>query len=63
MVEPSRKEEAFRGRQEGLKKRDLELQDSLVRFSKFLQENEAKRTRAERRATEEIRLRMQKVGH
>lgn len=30
-------EEVFRRREEGLKKKDLELQASLIRFSKFLQ--------------------------
>ena len=30
-------EEVFRKREEALKKRDLELQESLIRFSKFLQ--------------------------
>lgn len=32
-----RKEEVFKRREEGLKKKDAELQDALVRFSKFLQ--------------------------
>ena len=37
-------------REEGLKKKDLELQESLIRFSKFLQENDSKKTRAEKKA-------------
>ena len=37
-AEFNRKEEMFRRREEGLKKKDLELQESLIRFSKFLQE-------------------------
>ena len=40
-----RKEEVFKRREEVLKKKDLELQESLIRFSKFLQENDSKRTR------------------
>ena len=42
----NRKEEVFKRREDGLKKKDLELQESLVRFSKFLQENDSKRTRS-----------------
>ena len=34
---PGAQEEVFRRREEGLKKKDLELQASLIRFSKFLQ--------------------------
>eukprot|EP00238_Polyblepharides_amylifera_P008281 CAMPEP_0196588150 /NCGR_PEP_ID=MMETSP1081-20130531/59712_1 /TAXON_ID=36882 /ORGANISM="Pyramimonas amylifera, Strain CCMP720" /LENGTH=286 /DNA_ID=CAMNT_0041910571 /DNA_START=201 /DNA_END=1058 /DNA_ORIENTATION=- len=55
-----RKEEVFKRREEGLKKKDLELQESLIRFSKFLQENDSKRTRAEKKAADEIKLRHQK---
>ncbi len=33
----SSQEEVYRRREEGLKKKDLELQASLIRFSKFLQ--------------------------
>ena len=44
------KEQGFKRREEALKRKDLELQESLVRFSKFLQENDAKRTAAERKA-------------
>lgn len=36
-VPPGAQEEVFRRREEGLKKKDLELQASLIRFSKFLQ--------------------------
>eukprot|EP00898_Chlorokybus_atmophyticus_P005897 jgi/Chlat1/6308/Chrsp44S00455 len=56
----SRKEEVFRRREEGLKKKDLELQESLIRFSKFLQENDSKRTRAEKKAQDEVKVRLQK---
>lgn len=38
-----------------MKKKDLQLQESLIRFSKFLQENDAKKARAEKKATEEIK--------
>lgn len=50
----------FKRREEGLKKKDLDLQESLIRFSKFLQENDSKRTRAEKKAADEIKLRLQK---
>jgi DNA anti-recombination protein RmuC len=43
-----------------LKRRDLELQESLLRFTRFLQENDAKRAKAARRATEEARLRVER---
>ena len=33
-------EEVFKRREDGLKKKDLELQESLIRFSKFLQVTE-----------------------
>lgn len=49
----SRREDAFRRREDGLRRKDLELQDSLIKFNKFLQENESKRNRALKRATEE----------
>eukprot|EP00899_Mesostigma_viride_P009263 jgi/Mesvir1/18338/Mv14239-RA.1 len=58
----ARKEEVFVRREEGLKKKDLELQESLIRFSKFLQENDSKRTRAVKKAADEIKLRLQKEG-
>jgi hypothetical protein len=45
----TRKEEGFKRREETLKKKDLDLQESLIRFSKFLQENDSKRTRAEKK--------------
>ncbi len=50
-------EEAFRVREEALKRKDLELQESLIRFSKFLQENDSKRARAEKKAADEVRVR------
>lgn len=57
-----RKEEVFKIREQGLKKKDLELQESLIKFSKFLQENDAKRNRAEKKAVDERRLRTMKEG-
>lgn len=44
-----RKMDAFRRREEALKRKDLRLQESLIRFNKFLQENENKKSRANRR--------------
>lgn len=44
--EYSRKEELFKRREENLRKKDLELQESLVLFNKFLKENEQKRRHA-----------------
>lgn len=49
-------EEEFRAREESLKRRDLELQDSMIRFSKFLQDNEAKRVRTVKKVTDERKL-------
>ncbi|KAH9111551.1 hypothetical protein LEN26_011056 [Aphanomyces euteiches] len=56
----SRREDAFRRREEGLRKKDLELQESLIKFNKFLQENESKRNRAIKRASDEIKQRLAK---
>jgi hypothetical protein len=53
-------EEIFKRREEALKKKDLELQESLIRFSKFLQENDSKRARAEKKASDEIKARLLK---
>lgn len=52
-----RKEEIFKRREENLRKKDLELQEALVLFNKFLKENEQKRRRAEHRFTEESKRR------
>lgn len=49
-------QEAFRRREEGLRKKDLELQEQLIKFNHFLQENEAKRQRALRRAEQERKV-------
>jgi hypothetical protein len=55
-----RKEEIFKRQEDGLKKKDLDLQESLIKFSKFLQENDSKIARAEKKAREEVALRLQK---
>jgi len=47
----------FKRREENLRKKDLELQEALVLFNKFLKENELKRRRAEFRANEEKKKR------
>ncbi|RYE82668.1 MAG: DUF4200 domain-containing protein [Methanosarcinales archaeon] len=46
-------QEAFRRREEGLRKKDLELQETLIRFNQIITENDTKRTRAEKRSGEE----------
>jgi chromosome segregation ATPase len=56
----ARREDAFRRREEGLRRKDLELQESLIKFNKFLQENESKRNRSLKRATDERKQREQK---
>ena len=48
-----RREHAFQQREEALRKKDLALQESLIKFNKFLQENESKRNRAIKRAADE----------
>lgn len=53
--EYTRKEELFKRREENLRKKDLELQEALVIFNKFLKENEHKRRRADHRAQEEAK--------
>jgi len=58
----ARREQAFRQREDVLRQKDAELQESLIKFNKFLQENEAKRTRANKRAAEERAQRELKVG-
>ena len=48
-----RREATFQRREEMLKKKDLELQESLIKFHKFLQENDSKRNRAEKKQLDE----------
>ena len=52
-AEFQRREATFKRREEMLKKKDLELQESLIKFNKFLQENDSKRNRAEKKQTDE----------
>lgn len=49
----AKEEEQFRKKEELLRAKDLQLQHQLCRFNKFLQDNEAKRRRAETRVTDE----------
>eukprot|EP00296_Roombia_truncata_P000143 JP435805.1.p1 GENE.JP435805.1~~JP435805.1.p1 ORF type:complete len:299 (+),score=43.75 JP435805.1:1-897(+) len=56
----ARSEELFKRREDSLREKDLELQECLIRFNKFLQENDSKRTRAEKKAAEEVKQRIQK---
>ena len=58
-VDYQQKETQFKRREENLRKKDLELQEALVLFNRFLKENEMKRRRAEQRANEEIKKRQQ----
>ncbi len=53
-------EQNFRDREETLKRKDIDLQDSLIRFSKFLQDNDAKRVRALKKAADERKTREEK---
>lgn len=53
-------QEEFRLREENLRKNDLELQDSLIKFNKFLQENKTKQNRATKRFEQERELRKAK---
>jgi hypothetical protein len=46
-------QEAFKRREEGLKKKDLELTEAFIRFNQVVTENESKKTRAEKKAAEE----------
>ena len=56
-AEFQRREATFKRREEMLKKKDLDLQESLIKFNKFLQENDSKRGRAEKKEKEEIKQR------
>jgi len=55
-----RREATFKRREEMLKKKDLELQESLIKFNKFLQENDSKRSRAEKKEKDEVKQRLVK---
>ena len=58
--EYKRRETEFKRREEKLKERDLALQESLIKFNKFLQENDSKRARAEKKERDEIKQRIAK---
>mmetsp|Transcript_27388 Transcript_27388/g.49299 ORF Transcript_27388/g.49299 Transcript_27388/m.49299 type:complete len:347 (+) Transcript_27388:115-1155(+) len=53
MEEEKRKEELFKTKEAELRNRDLATQEKLIQFNKTLQDNEAKRERAEARFREE----------
>ena len=53
-------EKNFKDREETLKRKDIDLQESLIRFSKFLQDNDAKRIRALKKAADERKTREEK---
>eukprot|EP00306_Pavlova_sp_CCMP459_P010700 CAMPEP_0185189618 /NCGR_PEP_ID=MMETSP1140-20130426/6149_1 /TAXON_ID=298111 /ORGANISM="Pavlova sp., Strain CCMP459" /LENGTH=412 /DNA_ID=CAMNT_0027756195 /DNA_START=8 /DNA_END=1246 /DNA_ORIENTATION=+ len=58
--EYKRREAEFKRREEKLKERDLALQESLIKFNKFLQENDSKRARAEKKEKDEMKQRLAK---
>jgi len=53
-----RRETTFKRREEMLKNKDRDLQESLIKFNKFLQDNDSKRNRAEKKEKEEIKQRI-----
>lgn len=55
MEEEKRKEELFKTKEAELRNRDLATQEKLIQFNKTLQDNEAKRERAEARLREEMK--------
>ena len=59
-AEFQRREATFKRREEMLKNKDRELQESLIKFNKFLQDNDSKRSRAEKKEKEEIKQRVHK---
>jgi len=55
-ISPHFQEERFKDREDIMKAKNSELEESLIRFSKYLQENDAKRARAFKKAADERRL-------
>ncbi len=55
-AEYSQQEVIFKQREDALRAKDLELQASLTKFARFLQEADARRARALRKASEESRV-------
>ncbi|KAJ3138758.1 Cilia- and flagella-associated protein 73 [Physocladia obscura] len=56
------KMEALKQRSEELAKKEAQLKESLLKFDKFLKENDAKRNRATKKAIDERKARDQKEG-
>ncbi|KAJ3276730.1 Coiled-coil domain-containing protein 42 [Terramyces sp. JEL0728] len=56
----SMKMESLSQRREELARKEIQLKDSLVKFDKFLQENDAKRLRALKKSHEERKIKEQK---
>ena len=54
------KMESLKEQKDSIDKKQMQLQDYLLTFDKFLKENEAKRIRAETRAVKEIEARKAK---
>jgi chromosome segregation ATPase len=53
-------EDAFKKQEEIIRDRDLQIQEDLITYCKFLQDNEAKKARAEKRYHEEHEARIKK---
>jgi len=53
-------EEAFKRQEDLIRERDLAIQEELIKYCKFLQENDAKKARAEKRYQEEKEAREKK---
>jgi len=53
-------EDAFKRQEDLIRERDLAIQEELIRYCKFLQENDAKKQRADKRYTEERDARLKK---
>ncbi|XP_024357306.1 cilia- and flagella-associated protein 73 isoform X1 [Physcomitrium patens] len=59
-IDFAQKEEILQKREDALREKDLKLQESLIGFSRFLQENSIKKKRAEKKSLDEIRIRQEK---
>ncbi|KRX03829.1 hypothetical protein PPERSA_04624 [Pseudocohnilembus persalinus] len=55
-----KKEKVFQEHEESIRQRDWQIQDNLIEYCKFLQENDAKRERARKRFNDEQKARIQK---
>jgi hypothetical protein len=55
-----KQDEAFKRQEQLIRERDLTIQEELIRFCKFLQDNDAKKIRADKRYDEEKKAREQK---